>query len=117
MGQAFRRAAGRLRSTNVDTSSSPTISRHQNSFDQSPPAVPTNSSVHIHESDSTLDVNAEGNAQRLEQKGAGEERDSDYEAMLNQMVGRISTKPGGKLEMGEVSCSYCSCFLRHCHLY
>lgn len=32
-----------------------------------------------------------------------EERDSQYDAMLNKMVGRIQTKPGGKLETGEVS--------------
>ncbi|ERN16979.1 hypothetical protein AMTR_s00057p00205560 [Amborella trichopoda] len=30
-----------------------------------------------------------------------EERDPGYDAMLSQMVGRIITKPGGKLEMGE----------------
>lgn len=32
-----------------------------------------------------------------------EERDPSYEEMLKHMVGRISTKPGGKPEMGEVS--------------
>jgi hypothetical protein len=32
-----------------------------------------------------------------------EERDPKYDAMLSQMAGRISSKPGGKLEMGEVS--------------
>ena len=32
-----------------------------------------------------------------------ETRDPKYDAMLNQMMGRITTKPGGKLEMGEVS--------------
>ena len=32
-----------------------------------------------------------------------EERDSEYDAMLSKMVGRIQTKPGGKLETGEVS--------------
>ncbi|KAL9232901.1 hypothetical protein vseg_007963 [Gypsophila vaccaria] len=112
MGQAFRRAAGRLRSTNADTSSSSTTSRFQNSFDQRPPAVPTTTTaaaaaaaattrVHIQEKDSSLDGNADGNVERLEQKDSSEERDSSYEAMLNQMVGRISTKPGGKLEMGE----------------
>lgn len=33
-----------------------------------------------------------------------EERDPKYDTMLNQMVGRIRAKPGGKAEMGEVSC-------------
>lgn len=32
-----------------------------------------------------------------------EERDPKFDAMLGQMVGRIRAKPGGKLEMGEVS--------------
>ena len=32
-----------------------------------------------------------------------EERDPQYDSMLGHMVGRIRTKPGGKLEMGEVS--------------
>lgn len=32
------------------------------------------------------------------------ERDPQYDTMLNQMVGRIKAKPGGKAEMGEVSC-------------
>jgi len=31
-----------------------------------------------------------------------EERDPGYDAMLGKMVGRITSKPGGKLEMGEV---------------
>ncbi|KAF8090259.1 hypothetical protein N665_0482s0051 [Sinapis alba] len=32
-----------------------------------------------------------------------EERDAKYDTMLNQMVGRIKAKPGGKAEMGEAS--------------
>ncbi|KAH9617758.1 hypothetical protein KSS87_005636 [Heliosperma pusillum] len=97
MGQAFRRAAGRLRSTSIDTSSSSTISRSKNSFDQTPPSIPT----HIQHNHSTLEGNSEGHAQLLEQKDSSDVKDSEYDAMLNQMVGRISTKPGGKLEMGE----------------
>ena len=31
-----------------------------------------------------------------------EERDPQYDAMLNQMLGRVKTKAGGKAEMGEV---------------
>lgn len=34
-----------------------------------------------------------------------EERDPKFDSMLNQMVGRIKSKPGGKPEMGEVSIS------------
>lgn len=32
-----------------------------------------------------------------------EERDPQFDAMLNQMVGRIRSKPGGAAEMGDVS--------------
>ena len=35
-----------------------------------------------------------------------EERDPKYDAMLGQMIGRVTSKPGGKAEMGEVS--FCS---------
>lgn len=87
MGQAFRRAAGKLRSTSIEPSSS----RFQNSIDRRPPAE----KVHIHNKDPALDGVSKSDAQALEQ------RDPSYEAMLSQMVGKISTKPGGKLEMGE----------------
>ncbi|CAO2832015.1 unnamed protein product [Amaranthus hypochondriacus] len=87
MGQAFRRAAGKQRTTNVDPSSS----RIQNSFDRTPPVVP-DIKPQIHNNDSSP---GDRNAPVME------ERDSSYEAMLSQMVGRIHTKPGGKLEMGE----------------
>lgn len=46
------------------------------------------------------DGNSKSNAEVLE------ERDPSYEAMLSQMVGKINTKPGGKLEMGEVRVYY-----------
>jgi len=32
-----------------------------------------------------------------------EEKDPKFDAMLGQMLGRITSKPGGKPEMGEVS--------------
>lgn len=35
-----------------------------------------------------------------------EDRNTKYDTMLNQMVGRIQAKPGGKPEMGEVRFSY-----------
>lgn len=44
-------------------------------------------------------------AARVNAENVLEERDSGYDAMLSQMVGRIQSKPGGKLEMGEVSFS------------
>lgn len=42
-------------------------------------------------------------APRVNAENVLEDRDPQYDAMLNQMVGRIQAKPGGKLEMGEVS--------------
>jgi hypothetical protein len=43
------------------------------------------------------------------------ERDPSYDDMLKHMVGRITTKPGGKPEMGEVSplTVHCSPGLKH----
>lgn len=44
--------------------------------------------------------------------GALEERDPKYDEMLKQMVGRITSRPGGKLEMGEVRLiNFVACFL------
>lgn len=40
---------------------------------------------------------------RINAENMLEERDPQYDVLLNQMVGRIKSKPGGKLEMGEVS--------------
>ena len=44
----------------------------------------------------------EGISRPGDNNGVLEERDPDYDAMLRKMVGRITTKPGGKPEMGEV---------------
>ncbi|MBA0555605.1 hypothetical protein Golob_025776 [Gossypium lobatum] len=88
MGQAFRRATGRLRSMDQ---SQPTKPRR--------PLGPTDeqkiSRVSQHEN---LD---HASVARSNPENALEERDPKYDAMLSQMVGRISAKPGGKLEMGE----------------
>ncbi|KAK5840728.1 Dynein beta chain, ciliary [Gossypium arboreum] len=90
MGQAFRRATGRLRS--VDQTQ-PTKPRR--------PLGPTDeqkiSRVSQHEN---LD---HASVARSNPENVLEERDPKYDAMLSQMVGRISAKPGGKLEMGEAS--------------
>lgn len=92
MGQAFRRAAGKPRNTGVDTTSSSAPSRYQNSFDRRPPEVPHDRiKVYKNDADGVYKSNAE----------VSPERDPKFEAMLNQMVGRITTKPGGKLETGE----------------
>ncbi|KAG6766540.1 hypothetical protein NC652_022198 [Populus alba x Populus x berolinensis] len=43
----------------------------------------------------------EDGAPRINPDNVLEERDTQYDAMLSQMVGRIKSKPGGKLETGE----------------
>ncbi|XP_038721491.1 uncharacterized protein LOC120013671 [Tripterygium wilfordii] len=90
MGQAFRRATGRIRPSG-------------GTIDRQPPARPTESKVEISrrsresvalDRDGTPEINADNNL---------EERDPKFDAMLSQMVGRISSKPGGKSEIGEAS--------------
>ncbi|KAK8623869.1 hypothetical protein V6N13_065231 [Hibiscus sabdariffa] len=88
MGQAFRRATGRLRS--VDQSQ-PTKTRR--------PLVPTDEQK-IPRASQHEDLD-HGRVTGSNPESVLEERDPKYDAMLSQMVGRISAKPGGKLEMGE----------------
>ena len=45
----------------------------------------------------------EDGAPRINPDNVLDQRDTQYDAMLSQMVGRIKSKPGGKLETGEVS--------------
>ncbi|KAG2727134.1 hypothetical protein I3760_01G145400 [Carya illinoinensis] len=40
---------------------------------------------------------------RINAENVVEDRNPKYDAMLNQMVGRITSKPGGKPEIGEAS--------------
>ncbi|KAE8712379.1 Detected protein of confused Function [Hibiscus syriacus] len=88
MGQAFRRATGRLRS--VDRSQ-PTKTRR--------PLRPTEEQ-NISRASQHEDLD-HGRVTRSNPENVLEKRDPKYDAMLSQMVGRISAKPGGKLEMGE----------------
>ncbi|THG17180.1 hypothetical protein TEA_011152 [Camellia sinensis var. sinensis] len=46
---------------------------------------------------------------RINAENILEERDPQYDAMLGQMGGRIRSKPGGKLEMGEYLLQLNSC--------
>ncbi|KAK6254524.1 NADH dehydrogenase [ubiquinone] 1 alpha subcomplex assembly factor 4 - like 1 [Theobroma cacao] len=88
MGQAFRRATGRIRS-----------------MDQSKPIKPRRPLGPTDEEKisrvSQYDNLDHERASRSNPENVLEERDPKYDAMLSQMVGRISAKPGGKLEMGE----------------
>ncbi|XVE82128.1 hypothetical protein DITRI_Ditri15bG0122000 [Diplodiscus trichospermus] len=88
MGQAFRRASGRIRSLDQ---TQPTKTRR--------PLDPTDEKKIARASQyENLDHER---ASRSNPENVLEERDPKYDAMLSHMVGRISAKPGGKLEMGE----------------
>lgn len=88
MGQAFRRAAGRIKAPpGSDVAPPPQPKR---AADARPPAASADSPV------AASDAAAKANADNVL-----EERDPKYDTMLGQMVGRIQSKPGGKPEMGE----------------
>ncbi|KAK9266308.1 hypothetical protein L1049_016443 [Liquidambar formosana] len=94
MGQAFRRATGRIQNTSLESSS-----KLKNAGDRMPPAVPVDK-VEVSKAGDNPVPDSEG-ASRIGADNVLEERDPQYDVMLNQMVGRIRSKPGGKLEMGE----------------
>ncbi|KAM6545196.1 hypothetical protein CsatB_025932 [Cannabis sativa] len=101
MGQAFRRASGRFRTTST-TDATSSWSTPKNVVDRKPPTVTTTINEEIPKTaqlgaaPDSEDVNLGRNVDNVL-----EERDPKFDAMLGQMVGRIKTKPGGKLEMGE----------------
>ncbi|KAL6503401.1 hypothetical protein OROGR_025324 [Orobanche gracilis] len=99
MGQAFRRATGRIGSSVVGTTS-----QLGKPVGPRPPTTTTPTTTQDAPSDKlpTDDVTSE-DASRVNPENVLEDRDVQYDAMLSQMVGRIQTKPGGKLEMGEAS--------------
>ncbi|XWS53638.1 hypothetical protein CRYUN_Cryun10bG0017900 [Craigia yunnanensis] len=88
MGQAFRRATGRIRSVEQ---SQPTKTRR--------PLGPTDEQK-ISRASQYENLDHE-RASRSNPENVLEERDPKYDAMLSKMVGRISAKPGGRPEMGE----------------
>ncbi|KAJ0802151.1 hypothetical protein HanPI659440_Chr03g0125911 [Helianthus annuus] len=95
MGQAFRRASGRIRTPAPPSSSS----QLNKPLDRTQPAASVDNKVPV---GGNVDPSSDGQP-RNTPDDVPEERDSEYDAMLSKMVGRIQTKPGGKLEMGEVS--------------
>ncbi|XP_042018778.1 uncharacterized protein LOC121766575 [Salvia splendens] len=95
MGQAFRRATGRIGSSAVDTTSQ---IRKPIERPPAPPPNPAPSSISVDKHPS-----ASEDTSRVKAENVLEDRDPQYDSMLNQMVGRIQAKPGGKLEMGEAS--------------
>ncbi|XP_015899938.3 uncharacterized protein LOC107433194 [Ziziphus jujuba] len=101
MGQAFRRASGKIRaSSSIDTGSSapkPTKSV----VNRPPPMVPTSKDGIAETAERGKALDSDEGTSRRNADNVLEERDVKYDAMLSQMAGRIRTKPGGKLEMGE----------------
>ncbi|KAK1387602.1 Integrator complex subunit like [Heracleum sosnowskyi] len=94
MGQALRRASGRLRSSAVDKSPAPPI---KTTVGPTPPAVPSDKVF----GDSAVPNSVQDGASKINADNMLEEKDPQYDAMLSQMVGRIQSKSGGKSEMGE----------------
>ncbi|XP_059431211.1 uncharacterized protein LOC132164680 isoform X1 [Corylus avellana] len=97
MGQALRRASGRVR-TSSSTDPTSASSKSKSVVDRRPPPtdelkISKTASEHgSPDSDGTPGINADNLL---------EERDPKFDAMLSQMAGTIKSKPGGKLEMGE----------------
>ncbi|EOA31515.1 hypothetical protein CARUB_v10014704mg [Capsella rubella] len=101
MGQQLRRAVGKIKEVERSTPSSTSrvvVDRR---------SLPTEelSAVKPSPSTPTVDVVSSDNKGRRtsEEDDVLEERDPKYDTMLNQMVGRIKAKPGGKAEMGDAS--------------
>ncbi|KAF8392609.1 hypothetical protein HHK36_022955 [Tetracentron sinense] len=98
MGQALRRASGRIRSSNLEPSSS-----QVKNVERRPPVVPVEPAGIPKSGKGEAGGPDSEEISAINTDNVLEERDSGYDAMLSQMVGRITTKPGGKLEMGEAS--------------
>ncbi|XP_041000905.1 uncharacterized protein LOC121246721 [Juglans microcarpa x Juglans regia] len=101
MGQALRRASGRIQASfsSIDRTPS-TSSKSKNVIDHRPPAVGSTDGLSISKTGDPVALGSAGTPE-INTENVLEERDPKYDAMLSQMVGRISSKPGGKLEMGE----------------
>ncbi|OVA15001.1 hypothetical protein BVC80_949g6 [Macleaya cordata] len=101
MGQALRRSTGRIRSSSLEPTPSSSSSQIKSVERLPPQAVPIEQKE-ISRSDEVVtdDRDSEG-VSGINTDNVLEDRDPGYDAMLSQMVGRIRSKPGGKLEMGE----------------
>ncbi|TKY72621.1 hypothetical protein E2542_SST01364 [Spatholobus suberectus] len=99
MGQAFRRASGRIRAASeADTSS---FSKPKTAVDRRPPSKVSADKAAQTSKAAGQDVLDADERPRVNMDNILEERDPKFDVMLGQMVGRITSKPGGKPEMGE----------------
>ncbi|KAF5465495.1 hypothetical protein F2P56_015501 [Juglans regia] len=103
MGQAFRRASGRIR-TSYSIDPTPSTSSKSNSVvDRRPPIVGPTDDLNISKTGDHGALDHSDGTSRIDAENVLEDRDPKYDAMLSQMVGRITSKPGGKPEIGEAS--------------
>ncbi|CAN6347934.1 unnamed protein product [Urochloa humidicola] len=96
MGQALRRASGRVRPP-------PAPSTSAKPPPPPPPRAPPPAAGGAPQDRVDAPTNGDATAPAKNAHGVLEERDPSYDEMLKHMVGRITTKPGGKPEMGNAS--------------
>ncbi|KAG7578143.1 NADH dehydrogenase [ubiquinone] 1 alpha subcomplex assembly factor 4 [Arabidopsis thaliana x Arabidopsis arenosa] len=99
MGQQLRRAVGKIKEVER---SSPSPTSRVVVDRRSLPTEELSAAKSPSPSTAAVDVVSE-KGRRTSEDNVLEERDPKYDTMLNQMVGRIRAKPGGKAEMGEAS--------------
>ncbi|XP_042391195.1 uncharacterized protein LOC121982275 [Zingiber officinale] len=99
MGQALRRATGRVRPSRIDPPPPPPAQRPARPSAAADPPPPAASSTDAPDQLGVPD--AEITATREHESSVLEDRDPKYDDMLKQMVGRIRSRPGGKAVMGE----------------
>ncbi|XP_062203322.1 uncharacterized protein LOC133905526 [Phragmites australis] len=92
MGQALRRASGRVRRPPPAPPVKPP-----------PPPPPPRASPAAAQDRLGAPSGDDVTTPTKDAHGVLEKRDPSYDKMLKHMVGRITTKPGGKPEMGEAS--------------
>ncbi|CAF1705268.1 BnaC03g42110D [Brassica napus] len=98
MGQQLRRAVGKVKEVERFPSSTSRVVVDRRSFPKEELTAAKSPST------AAVDGVSDEEAQRTtSDDNVLEERDPKYDTMLNQMVGRIKAKPGGKAEMGEAS--------------
>ncbi|CAE5968052.1 unnamed protein product [Arabidopsis arenosa] len=98
MGQQLRRAVGKIKEVERSSPSRVVVDR------RSLPPEELSAAKSPSPSTAAVDgVSEKGRRTSDSEDNVLEERDPKYDTMLNQMVGRIRAKPGGKAEMGEAS--------------
>ncbi|GLJ05325.1 hypothetical protein SUGI_0016130 [Cryptomeria japonica] len=97
MGQALRRASGKVASSNPKTPTKSSASIQDQNIPQV--VVKTASSETIEAKSDNWDPKRDPNLE----PDSLEQRDPKYDVMLNELLGRVKTKSGGVAEMGEAS--------------